>query len=40
MSDKPWESDEQYIRLTMWFVYACIIYSIIGFSWGSLKNEA
>ena len=38
MSDKPWESDEQYIRLTLWFVYACIIYSIIGFSWGSLMG--
>lgn len=23
-----------YNRYTLWFIYACIIYSIIGFSWG------
>ena len=23
-----------FTRYTLWFVYACIIYSIIGFSWG------
>lgn len=25
-------------RYTLWFIYACIIYSIIGFSWGVLVN--
>ena len=24
-----------FTRYTLWFVYACIIYSIIGFSWGA-----
>ncbi len=25
-------------RYTLWFIYSCIIYSIIGFSWGSLMG--
>ncbi len=28
----------EYRRYTLWFVYACIIYSIIGFSWGALMG--
>jgi len=33
----PWENRE-FIRYTLWFVYACIIYSLIGFSWGALMG--
>jgi cbb3-type cytochrome oxidase subunit 1 len=29
---------EDYSRYTLWFVFACIIYSIIGFSWGALMG--
>ncbi len=36
--NKPWETDVVYKRYTLWFVYACIIYSIIGFSWGALMG--
>ena len=25
-------------RYTLWFIYSCIIYSIIGFTWGSLMG--
>ncbi len=32
----PQEMD--YRRYTLWFIYACIIYSIIGFSWGALMG--
>ncbi|MFC1750019.1 cbb3-type cytochrome c oxidase subunit I [Pseudomonadota bacterium] len=35
---KPWETDIVYKRYTLWFVYCCIIYSIIGFSWGALMG--
>lgn len=28
--------DIEYRRYILWFVYACIIYSIIGFSWGAV----
>jgi len=31
-------SDKEYTRYTLWFIYACIIYSIIGFSWGALMG--
>ncbi len=34
---QPWE-DREYVRYTLWFVFACIIYSIIGFSWGALMG--
>ncbi len=36
----PWihENDIEYRKYTLWFVYACIIYSIIGFSWGALMG--
>lgn len=29
-------NDREYTRYTLMFVYACIIYSIIGFSWGAI----
>jgi len=29
---------EEYNRYTLWFIFACIIYSIIGFSWGALMG--
>ena len=34
---RPWD-DPEYVRYTLWFVYACIVYSIIGFSWGALMG--
>ena len=34
----PWASDQEYTRYTLLFIYACIIYSIIGFSWGALMG--
>ena len=37
-NDAPWEQDVEYTRYTLWFVYACIIYSIIGFTWGALMG--
>lgn len=33
---EPWATDRVYIKYTLWFVFACIIYSIIGFSWGAI----
>lgn len=36
-NQEPWQ-DTEYTRYTLWFVYACIIYSIIGFSWGALMG--
>ncbi|MDH4273670.1 MAG: cbb3-type cytochrome c oxidase subunit I [Gammaproteobacteria bacterium] len=40
MTDKqaPWATDEVYITYTLRFVYACVIYSIIGFTWGALMG--
>ncbi len=38
MSGKPWETDIVYKRYTLWFVYFCIMYAIIGFSWGALMG--
>ena len=29
---------EDYTKYVLWFVYACIIYSIIGFSWGAIMG--
>jgi cbb3-type cytochrome oxidase subunit 1 len=29
---------EDFSRYTLWFVFACVIYSIIGFSWGALMG--
>jgi len=34
---QPWE-DREYVKYTLWFVFACVIYSIIGFSWGALMG--
>jgi cbb3-type cytochrome oxidase subunit 1 len=36
--EQPWEQDKTYTRYTLWFIYACVIYSIIGFSWGALMG--
>ncbi len=38
MNDAPWETDRVYVRYILWFVYACILYSIIGFTWGALMG--
>ncbi len=35
---EPWVTDKEYTRYILLFVYACIIYSIIGFSWGALMG--
>lgn len=32
------EQMEVYKKYLIWFVYACIIYSIIGFSWGAVMG--
>ncbi len=37
MQRQPWE-DPEYIKYTLWFVFACIIYSMIGFTWGALMG--
>ena len=36
--NEPWTQDKDYIQYTLWFIYACIIYSVIGFSWGALMG--
>ncbi len=36
--NEPWVTDRVYVKYTLWFVYACIIYSIIGFTWGALMG--
>lgn len=38
--NEPWrhEREIEYRRYTLWFIYACIIYSLIGFSWGALMG--
>jgi len=37
---EPWhhENEVTYRKYTLWFIYACIIYSLIGFSWGALMG--
>ncbi len=35
---EPWATDIEYKRYTLWFVYCCIIYSLIGFTWGALMG--
>lgn len=37
---EPWEHPQEivYRKYTLWFVYACIIYSLIGFSWGAIMG--
>lgn len=37
-TNEPWAHDKEFKRYTLWFIYACIIYSIIGFSWGALMG--
>jgi heme/copper-type cytochrome/quinol oxidase subunit 1 len=31
-------NDSEYTRMTLLFVYACIVYAIIGFSWGAVMG--
>lgn len=38
VSVNPWEADREYTRYTLLFIYACIVYSIIGFSWGAIMG--
>jgi len=33
-NSQPWQTDREYNRYIIWFIYCCVIYSIIGFSWG------
>lgn len=35
---EPWVQDKVYTRYILWFIYCCIIYSIIGFTWGALMG--
>ena len=35
---EPWAQDKDYTRYTLWFIYACVVYSIIGFTWGALMG--
>ncbi|MBI3772365.1 MAG: cbb3-type cytochrome c oxidase subunit I [Gammaproteobacteria bacterium] len=36
--NEPWTQDKVYTRYILWFIYCCIIYSIIGFTWGALMG--
>jgi len=36
--NEPWAVDKEYTKYTLWFIYMCIVYSIIGFSWGALMG--
>ena len=39
--DTPkWHHEKElvYRKYTLWFIYACIIYSLIGFSWGAVMG--
>lgn len=35
---EPWGQDKEYPRYTLWFVYSCVVYAIIGFSWGAVMG--
>lgn len=35
---EPWVTDDVYVTYTLRFVYACVVYSIIGFTWGALMG--
>jgi len=37
---EPWEHEEEgtYRHFILLFVYACVIYSLIGFSWGAIMG--
>lgn len=37
-NNEQWLEDMDYRRYVLWFVYACIVYSIIGFSWGAMMG--
>lgn len=39
-NEQPWihPQEKDYRQYTLWFIYACIIYSLIGFSWGALMG--
>src|SRR3569832_1876446 len=39
-NEQPWlhPQEQEYRRYTLWFIYACIIYSLIGISWGALMG--
>ena len=37
-NNEPWAKDQEYTRYTLMFIYACITYSIIGFSWGAVMG--
>ena len=37
-NQEPWAQDIVYTRYVLWFVYACVIYSVIGFSWGAMMG--
>jgi cytochrome c oxidase cbb3-type subunit 1 len=37
-TDAAVRDEEDFTRYTLWFAYACIVYSIIGFSWGALMG--
>jgi cbb3-type cytochrome oxidase subunit 1 len=30
--------DQDFTRYTLWFIYGCVTYAIIGFSWGALMG--
>jgi cytochrome c oxidase cbb3-type subunit 1 len=36
-TDNPIKNQD-FTRYTLWFVYGCVIYAIIGFSWGALMG--
>lgn len=36
--NEPWVQDKEYVRYTLLFVFACIVYALIGFSWGALMG--
>jgi len=36
--DEATSASSDFTRYTIWFVYACIIYSIIGFTWGAVMG--
>jgi len=40
MNKPVWEGDryDEFVRYTLWFVFACVVYSLIGFSWGALMG--
>jgi len=37
-TEKHGWDDPEYTKYTLWFIYACIIYSLIGFTWGALMG--